>query len=135
MDEEEALKYYLYSLRDNARFTHALKRLVGILKPTKEPNYTKECLEKVCDFCTPEANRLMGDIYYQHGADGLALHYFDQAKDETPVLPDIKLKKGICLIQERRFFEALRLLNDFTQESPIYPLATLNRLFCFWIQR
>ena len=134
LDEEEALKYYLYSLRDNARFTHALKHLVGILKPTKEPNYTKECLEKVCDFCTPEANRLMGDIYYQHGAYGLALHYFDQAKDEAPVLPDIKLKKGICLIQERRFFEALRLLNDFTQENPIYPLATLNRLFCFWVQ-
>ncbi|OLN32332.1 TPR domain-containing glycosyltransferase [Desulfosporosinus metallidurans] len=134
LDEEEALKYYLYSLRDNARFTHALERLVGILKPTKEPDYTKECLEKVCDFCTPEANRLMGDIYYQHGAYGLALYYFDQAEDESPVLPDIKLKKAICLIQELRFFEALRLLTDFTQESPNYPLATLNRLFCFWIQ-
>ena len=134
LDEEEALKYYIYSLRDNARFTHALERLVGILKPTKEPDYTKECLEKVCDFCTPEANRLMGDIYYQHGAYGLALYYFDQAEDEAVVLPDIKLKKAICLIQERRFFEALRLLTDFTQESPNYPLATLNRLFCFWIQ-
>ena len=134
LDEEEALKYYIYSLRDNARFTHALERLVGILKPTKEPDYTKECLEKICDFCTPEANRLMGDIYYQHGAYGLALYYFDQAEDEAVVLPDIKLKKAICLIQERRFFEALRLLTDFTQESPNYPLATLNRLFCFWIQ-
>jgi Putative Zn-dependent protease, contains TPR repeats len=134
LDEEEALKYYLYSLRDNAHFTHALERLVDILKPTKEPDYTKECLEKVCDFCTPEANRLMGDIYYQHGAYGLALYYYEQAEDESPILPEINLKKAICLIQEKRFFEALRLLNDFTLENPDYPLATLNRLFCFWIQ-
>ncbi|MFZ3101130.1 MAG: glycosyltransferase [Desulfitobacteriaceae bacterium] len=134
LDEEEALKYYLYSLRDNARFTHALESLVGILKPTEEPVYTMECLEKVCDFCTPEANRLMGDIYYRHGAYGLALHYFDQAEAGFPVSPDIKLRKGICLIQEQRFFEALRLLEEFTPGSSEYPIATVNKLFCFWIQ-
>ena len=134
LDKEEALKYYLYSLRDNAHFTHALESLVGILKPTKEPAYTMECLEKVCDFCTPEANRLMGDIYYRHGAYGLALHYFDQAEVGFPVSPDIELRKGICLIQERRFFEALRLLEGFTPGSSEYPIASVNKLFCFWIQ-
>lgn len=134
LDEEEALKYYLYSLRDNAHFTHALEGLVGILRPTKEPVYTMECLEKVCDFCTPEANRLMGDIYYRHGAYGLALHYFDQAEAGFPVSSDIKVKKGICLIQERRFFEALRLLEGFVPGNPEYPIATVNKLFCFWIQ-
>lgn len=134
LDEEEALKYYLYSLRDNASFTHALESLVGILKPTKEPAYTMECLEKVCDFCTPEANRLMGDIYFRHGAYGLALYYFDQPEDGFPVSSDIKLRKSICLIQERRFFEALRLLEGFTPGSSEYPIATVNKLFCFWIQ-
>ncbi|HWQ41400.1 MAG TPA: glycosyltransferase [Desulfosporosinus sp.] len=134
LDEEEALKYYLYSLRDNANFTPALERLVGILKPTKEPAYTMECLEKVCDFCTPEANRLMADIYYRYGAYSLALHYFDQAESGFPVSPDIKLKKGICLIHERRFFEALRLLESFSPGSSEYPIATVNKLFCFWIQ-
>ncbi len=130
LDEEEALKYYLYSLRDNPNFTHALESLVSILKPTKEPEYAMECLEKVCDFCTPSANRLMGDIYFRHGAYGLALKYLDQAEDAF----DIKLRKAICLIQERRFFEALRLLEDFPPESPEYPIATVNRLFYFWIQ-
>ncbi|MHB8076895.1 glycosyltransferase [Desulfosporosinus fructosivorans] len=134
LDEEEALKYYLYSLRDNAHFTHALESLVGILKPTKESAYTMECLEKVCDFCTPEANRLMGDIYYRHGAYGLALHYFDRTEAGFPVSPDLKLRKGICLIQERRYFEALRLLDGFTPGSSEYPIATVNKLFCFWIQ-
>ncbi|GAB6152843.1 hypothetical protein JCM17380_15930 [Desulfosporosinus burensis] len=134
LDEEEALKYYIYSLRDNPNFTHALESLVGILKPTKEPEYTMECLEKVCDFCTPAANRLMGDIYFRHGAYGLALKYLDQAEDGFPVSSDIKLRKAICLIQERRFFEALRLLEDFPPESPEYPIATVNRLFYFWIQ-
>ena len=134
LDEEEALKYYLYSLRDNAHFTYALESLVRILKPTKEPVYTMECLEKVCDFCTPEANRLMGDIYYRNGAYALALHYFDQAEAGFPVSTDIKLRKGICLIQERRFFEALRLLEGFTPGNSEYPIATVNKLFCFWLQ-
>lgn len=134
LNEEEALKYYLLSLRDNPRFTQSLERLIGILKPTQEPDYTKECLEKVCDFCTPEANRLMGDIYYGHGAYGLALYYFEKAEEGVPVLSAVKLKKAICLLQERRFFEGLRLLEDFTPESSDYPLATLNRLFCFWLQ-
>lgn len=134
LDEEEALKYYLCSLRDNAHFTHALESLVRILKPTKEPAYSMECLEKVCEFGTAEANRLMADIYYRHGAYGLALHYFDQAEAGFPVSPDIKLRKGICLIQERRFFEALRLLEGFTPGSSEYPIATVNKLFCFWIQ-
>ncbi|HBV85547.1 MAG TPA: glycosyl transferase family 2 [Desulfosporosinus sp.] len=134
LDEEEALKYYLFSLRDNAHFTHALEHLVHILKPTKEPTYTMECLEKVCNFCTPMANRLMGDIYFRHGAYDLALHYLDQAEDGFPVSSDLKLRKAICLIQKRRFFEAVRLLEDFSRESPEYPIATVNRLFCFWIQ-
>ena len=134
LDEEEALKYYLYSLRDNTRFTHALEHLVRILKPAKEPLYTMECLEKVCDFCTSEANLLMGDIYFRYGAYGLALHYLDQVEDGFPASSDIKLRKGICLIQERRFFESLRLLEDFPLESPEYPIAAVNRLFCFWIQ-
>lgn len=134
LDEEEALKYYLYSLRDNPNFTHALESLVGILKPTKEPEYTMECLEKVCDFCTPAANRLMGDIYFRHGAYSLALKYLGQAEDGFPIPSDIKLRKAICLIQERRFFEALRLLEDFPPDSPEYPIATVNRMFYFWIQ-
>ncbi|MDO0823534.1 tetratricopeptide repeat protein [Desulfosporosinus nitroreducens] len=76
----------------------------------------------------------MGDIYFRHGAYGLALHYLDQVEAGFPISPDIKLRKAICLIQERRFFEALRLLEDFSLDSPEYPIATVNRLFCFWIQ-
>lgn len=134
LDEEGALEYYLNSLRDNSHFTHALEHLVKILKPTKEPLYTMKCLEKVCDFCAPGAKRLMGDIYFRHGAYGLALHYFDQVEEGFPVSSDVKLRKAICLIQERRFFEALRLLEDFSPNSPEYPIATVNRLFCYWIQ-
>jgi glycosyltransferase involved in cell wall biosynthesis len=134
LKEEEALSYYLQSLRDNPRFTLALEGLVGILKPTKEPDYTKKCIEKVCDFCTPEANQMMGDIYYKHGAYGLALYYFEKAEVKVSIIHQGNLKKAICLLQERRFFEGLRLLEDVTPESSEYPLATLNRLFCFWLQ-
>ncbi|WP_088228092.1 TPR domain-containing glycosyltransferase [Desulfosporosinus sp. FKB] len=132
LDEEEALNYYLLCLRDNPNFTKALDSIIRILKPAQEPDYAKECLEKVCDFCTPEANRLIGELYYEQGAYSLALHYFERI-DSLP-LSQIKLKKAICLLQTRRYFEGLRLLEDFTPESPDYPLALLNRLFCFWLQ-
>ncbi|AFM39661.1 glycosyl transferase [Desulfosporosinus acidiphilus SJ4] len=134
LDEEEALKYYLLSLRDNPNFTLALESLVSILKPAQEPDYAEECLKRICDFCTPEANRLMGEIYYKHGAYDLALDYFEKAADGVPVMSQLKLKRAICLLQARRYFESLRLLEDFTPESPDYALAVLNRLFCYWLQ-
>lgn len=135
---EEALKYYILSLRDNPQFTPALECIVQILKPHKYPQDTKESLDKICEFCTPEANRMIGEIYFRHGAYALALEHFERmtehpAADAT--LPsEIRLWKAICLIQEGRHLEALRLIEEFSATSPLYPLAKLNKLLSFWLQ-
>lgn len=144
---EEALKYYILSLRDNPQFTPALESIVQILRPHKYPQDTKESLDKICEFCTPQANRMIGELYFRHGAYALALEHFERMTElehitEHPseneaeqLLPsEIRLWKAICLIQVGRHLEALRLLQEFPAASPLYPLAELNKLLSFWLQ-
>jgi tetratricopeptide (TPR) repeat protein len=54
--------------------------------------------------------------------------------DSEPASPEIQLWKAICLIQLRRYLEALRIIESFNSGSHLYPLAMLNKLFCFWVQ-
>lgn len=130
---EEALKYYILSLRDNPQFTPALDSIVRILKPQKYPQDTQESLDKICEFCTPEANRMIGTIYFRHGAYALALEHFERVP-ESGFSQELRLWKAICLIQAGRYLESLRLLEEFSETSPFYPLAKLNKLLIFWLQ-
>jgi len=131
---EDAIRYYMASLRDNPEFTPALENIVRILNPRENPEYTVECLEKVFEFCTARANLIMGDIFFRQGAYKLALEYLEKGTKNKTASPEIKLRKIICLIQERRYLEALRIIEEFTSESYLYPLAKFNQLFCFWLQ-
>lgn len=134
LDHEDALRHYLSCLRDNPDFTPALENIVRILKPRENPDYAKECLEKVFELRTPRANQMMGDIYFRKGAYSLALEYFNRDTDNGAGSPEIQLWKAICLIQLRRHLEALRIIDSFKPGSNLYPLALLNKLFCFWVQ-
>lgn len=130
LDYEEALRFYIAGISDNPNFIPALESMVRILNPRQNPQYTKECLEKVCEFCTPHANQAMAEIYLRQGAYGLALHYLEKSLDSSGV----RLWRAICLIQERRYLEALRILEAYTRESELYPLVKLNELIIFWLQ-
>ncbi|WP_066632951.1 TPR domain-containing glycosyltransferase [Desulfolucanica intricata] len=134
MNYETALKYYISSLQDNPNFTHSLECIVRILKPRENPDYTQECLKKVFDFCTPQANLLIGEIYFRQGAYQLALNHLEQCIENGLTSPEIQLWQAICLIQQQRYLEALRIIESFPPDSRIYPLAKFNKLFCFWLQ-
>jgi len=134
MNYEEALGYYIASLRDNQGFKIALESIVRILNPRENPDYTKECLSKVFEFCTPQANLMIGEIYFRQGAYNLALEYLEKGIEGGLSSPEIQLWKAICLIQEQRYLEALRIVGNYGIDSNLYPLAKLNELFCFWLQ-
>ncbi|MBO8127809.1 MAG: glycosyltransferase [Peptococcaceae bacterium] len=135
LNYEEALRYYIAGLRDNPSFTPALESITRILEPQVDPQYAKECLEKVCDFCTPQANLLVGQILFRQSAYQLALVYLERGMEQQENIPaELLLWKAICLMQQERFLEALRILNEFGIDHPLYPLAKLNELFCFWLQ-
>lgn len=131
-NEEEALRYYILSLRDNPEFTMALCAIVRILNPRQYPDYTKESMEKLCDFCTADANRFIGTVYFSEGAYQLALEYFERI-DIAFLDAYTEVLKAICLIQQKRTLEAIRILDKMPLGHPQYPLARLNKILCFWL--
>lgn len=131
---EEALQHYLASLRDNPHFIYSLERIIKILEPRQNPDYTKECLEKVLDFNSTQAMLVLSNIFYDQGAYQLCLEFIDQVIVQGIVSGEILLRKAFCLIQRRRYLEALRILGEFTLDSPLYHLVKFNELFCYWVQ-
>ncbi len=132
-NEEEALRFYLLSIQDNAEFTIALYAIVRILDPRSNPEYTRETMEKLCDFCTPEAQRLIGTVYFTEGAYSMAYEYLE--KIEPSSLDDYtSILKAICLIQQKRTIEAIRILDTIPPGQPHFPLAMLNKILCFWFE-
>lgn len=131
LNNEEALRYYILSLRDNPEFKHSLERIIEILNPVKYPQDTKESLEKVFDFCSPEAKLMLAEIYLKKGSYKLCLEQLEKIENPTP---QMNLWKIICQIQERKHFPALRALSGYSQDHPFYPLAKLNELFSLWVR-
>ncbi|MBE3587314.1 MAG: glycosyltransferase [Thermoanaerobacteraceae bacterium] len=131
---EEAMGYYVQSLRDNPHFTPALESITRLLQPREDPEYARQCLEQLCDFCTPGANLLMGRILFQQCAFGLALEYLERGTAGQEASPEVMLWKAICLIQQRRYLEALHIIDGFKPGHRLYPLARLNKILCFWFQ-
>lgn len=134
LNDEEALGYYLESLRDNPHFKPSLERIIKILNPRINPEYTKECLGKIFDFSCPQAKLTLVNIFFQEGAYRLALDFLEQVLEAGNGTDELLYLKAFCLIQERRFLESLRILSSCTPDSFLFPLAKLNELFCYWIQ-
>lgn len=133
-NQEEAVRFYILSLRDNPSFTPALEAVTRLLEPREEPDYAEKALGKICEFCTSQANLLMAQILFQQNAYSLTLKYLDRAIPQEQVLSTVSLWKAVCLTQERRIFEALRLLEEFGEDHPLSPHAKINKMLCFWLQ-
>lgn len=131
-NEEEALRYYILSLQDNPNFIAGMAAIVHVLDPCQNPEYTFHSMEKLCDFCTIDAKRIIGTVYFDERAYGLALDYFE--KIETASLDDYtKMLKAICLIQHQRTIEARRIIDGILPSNQQYPLAKLNEILCYWL--
>ncbi|OAT80876.1 tetratricopeptide repeat-containing glycosyltransferase family 2 protein [Desulfotomaculum copahuensis] len=134
LNEDEAMRYYVLSLRDNPSFLPALESIIRLLRPREEPAYAKKCLEQLCDFCSPGAALLLGRMFFQQQAYVPALEYLERGATEGNPDGEISLYRAVCLAQQRRFLEALRILDSFHPAQPLYPLARMNQLLCFWWQ-
>lgn len=131
---EMALTYYVKALQQNAYFIAPLKEIVKILNPRKEPDYTKECLQKVFIFDNPQAWATIIQIFYQQGGYLLTLEYLNNEKNGLPETPEIQLMKAVCYIQQKNMLPALRILKNFPANHSLYPSALINLFFCYWLQ-
>lgn len=132
-NEEEALRYYIESLRDNSSFSAALDSIMGILQPGTNPDYTKYAIGKICDVSLPQAKLLMGELLFKYAAYGLALGYFEDIPD-TLLTDELLLHKAICLMQQRRGSEALTVLESIDRSGKLNPNVKFNKLLCFWLE-
>ncbi|MBU2700876.1 tetratricopeptide (TPR) repeat protein [Sporomusaceae bacterium BoRhaA] len=131
---EEALRNYILALRENPSFVVALGGITRILQPKKDPVYAKAALEKICEFPSSRANYCIAQLLFEQAAYPLAYDYFELATQSVTESVEIKLKKAICLIQQRKFSAALRKLDSINPEHSLYKIAKFNKLFCFWLQ-
>ncbi|MEN6568167.1 MAG: tetratricopeptide repeat protein, partial [Veillonellales bacterium] len=135
-NEEEALRYYIQGLRDNPLFFPILANITRILRPREDPAYARSALERLCNFCSPQAYLIMGQIFFREGAFDLALEYLRRGAagdgEQEPSLNTIH--QAVCLLQQAIYPEAVELLNLFLPKEPLYPLAIMNKLLCFWFQ-
>lgn len=131
-NEEEALRYYIDGLRDNSRFITALDRILGILQPRINPEYTQYAIDKICDISLPQAKLLVGKLVFKHAAYGLALEYFEEVPDSL-FTSELLLCKAICLIQQRRNLAALTILAAMDEGEKFNPYVKTNKLLCFWL--
>jgi tetratricopeptide (TPR) repeat protein len=131
---EDALRNYILALRDNPAFVVALGGIIRILQPRKDPVYAKEALEKICEFPSLRANHCIAQLLFEQAAYPLAYDYFEIATQSVNESMEIKLKRAICLVQQRNFSEALCKLDEIHSEHSLYAIAKFNKLFCFWLQ-
>jgi glycosyltransferase involved in cell wall biosynthesis len=131
-NEEEALRYYIDSLRDNSRFVTALDNIIGILQPRLNPDYTKYAIDKICDISLPQAKLLVGQLLFKHTAYGLALEYFEEVPDLF-FTSELLLCKAICLIQQQRSLAGLNILEAMDGGEKVNSYVKTNKLLCFWL--
>lgn len=97
-NEEEALKYYINALRDNPAFLPALESISRLLRPQEDPDYARDCLEKLCEFGDAQACLLMGRILFRQSAFRLALEYLEKGMSAREAPQELQLWKAICLV-------------------------------------
>ena len=132
-NKEEALRYYIDSIKDNSNFTAALDNILGILQPRTNPDYAKYAIAKICDISLPQAKLMLGQLFYKHAAYGLALEQFEELPD-TILTDELLLCKAKCLMLQRRSAEALNILETIDRAEKFNPNVKYNKFLCYWLE-
>ncbi|MBU7008484.1 TPR domain-containing glycosyltransferase [Phosphitispora fastidiosa] len=134
-DLETALEYYTSALRENPRALYSLERIVSILNPKDNPDYTVTALNSVFDLTDPGIQLNLGHIFFREEAYILAVKFFDSAMSQEPAPVEVPLVKGLCLMRLKQYQEALAELEKIPPGSSFYGIAQGNMFLCYWLRR
>lgn len=135
MDKESALFYYFESLKHNPRMFASLKRMIAILNPRINPEYTVNSLNKVFDLSDPNLQADLALTFYHEGAYQLALDCIERAAGYMPLAENMLLLRGLCLMRSRQYDEAVEQLNFINRDRNMFIEAQQNLLLFFWLQK
>lgn len=130
-DQETALKYYIDALRENPRSVNSLSRIVSILNPRDNPEYTTTALNSVFDLTDPGIQLDLGHIFFQEQAYLIAANYFDSAISQGSVPAKAHMVKGLCLMRMKQYKEACAELKLITPDNDFYTTSQGNLFLCY----
>jgi len=134
-DYERALEYYIKALRENPRSIHSLARIIHILKPQENADYTITALNSVFDLSDPGIQLDLGHLFFQEQAYRLAIECFESAAAQVPVTAQAHLVKGLCLLRTKQYLPAIRELNLIPPGNDFYATAQGNLFLYYWLKR
>ncbi|NLI91350.1 MAG: glycosyltransferase [Peptococcaceae bacterium] len=129
MDMDNALVYYLESLKNNPYLVASLHRIITILNPRKNPDYTVDSLNRVFDLSDPSLQVELASIFYAEGAYQLALDYLEKFEGNRQISEKTMLLKGLCLLRLKKFPEFEEVLQKITQSTELFINAGQYLLF------
>jgi len=132
-DQETALEHYISALREDSRSVDSLGRIVSILNPRDNPEYTMTALNSVFDLSDPGIQLDLGHICFREGAYTLAVNCFDSAMSKIQAPLDAHFVKGLCLMRMKKFQEAFAELRLIPQNNDFYTTAQGNMFLCYWL--
>lgn len=135
MDLDSALFYYYESLKNNPYLIDPLRRMITILHPRKNPNYTIDSLNRVFDLSDRNLQSELTSIFYKEGAYQLALDQINQLESNGQISEKIRLFKGLSLMRIKKYSEAEDVLRNITQDKNLYIQALQYLLLYYWIAK
>lgn len=133
-DKEKALEYYIQALGENPRSTNALARIIKILKPRENPEYTIKALNTVFDCSNSGIQLELANIFFAERAYNLAIDCIDAATGQIPIPQGAHLIKGLSLIRTDRVNDALQELSFIPPTGSAYIAAQGNLFLYYWLK-
>ncbi len=133
MDKDDALHNYFEALKQNPYALDSLRRMIAILNPRINSEYTINSLNKVFDLSDTGLSIEMALIFYGEGAYQLALDCIQRLENSGPIAENIRLLKGLSLLRNRQFQEAEEELQLIINNKTLYITARQYLLLYYWL--
>lgn len=133
MDKDNALFNYFASLKHNPYVMDSLRRMLAILNPRINPQYTINSLNKIFDLSDAGLKLELAKIFYGEGAYQLALNCIEQLEESGSIPENIRLLKGLCMLRNRQYAEAEAELQLISKCNRLYITARQYLLLYYWL--
>jgi glycosyltransferase involved in cell wall biosynthesis len=133
VDKDHALFFFLESLKHNPYMLDSLRRIIGILNPRVNPEYTIESLNRVFDLSDRALQVEMALMFYEEGAYQLALDNINKLEKSAPISEHIRSIKGLCLLRNKQYSEAEEELQKINSNKNFYISARKYLLIYYWL--
>jgi len=133
MDKDKALFYFFESLKQNPYMLDSFRRMIAILNPRINPEYTINALNRIFDLSDGNVQTDMAIIFFEEAAYQLALNCVNYLENSGPISENIKLLKGLCLLRNKQHNEAIAELQDINENETLYNEAQQYLILYYWL--